>query len=409
MQAAKRIIFWVALLACICCDIIMAFSPSKSPLRMDRVITSMSVQKENLKKGPQDLMESIRNNLKTISKKALPLFLGSAFLLGSFPSDSMAVPSGGRSGGSSFRSAPRSSGTRLNSGGYSSGYSSGYRGGGGVTIAPIMPVTPFYSPFSYGYGFSPFSFFPVPINGNIILIGFLAYFAYSALTSSRTGGSSFSSMDEDTGDYDSGSLGSGATVMKIQVALDSQWSDNGNIMNTLSSLAARRGSVNGRSELASLLSEASIALLRKKSSWSAASCEGEKFKKGLLGSGNDPAKAESFFQKIAVQERAKFERESTNSDYSNREGLIKASSGAAGDVTQAVVSIVVAVRGQSAALRQVSSSVDVNTVLQTLASEALTDEGDNIMAVEVLWTPSEVGNTLSKRDLILDYPELIQL
>ena len=56
-----------------------------------------------------------------------------------------------------------------------------------------------------------------------------------------------------------------------------------------------------------------------------------------------------------------------------------------------------------------SSSTDVATVLQTLASEALTDEGENVMAVEVLWTPSESGTTLSKRELIMDYPELIQL
>jgi uncharacterized membrane protein len=51
----------------------------------------------------------------------------------------------------------------------------------------------------------------------------------------------------------------------------------------------------------------------------------------------------------------------------------------------------------------------VKEILQSLASEALTDEGENIMAVEILWTPSEVGNVLSERDIVQDYPELIRL
>jgi uncharacterized membrane protein len=44
-----------------------------------------------------------------------------------------------------------------------------------------------------------------------------------------------------------------------------------------------------------------------------------------------------------------------------------------------------------------------------LAYEALSDSGENIMAVELLWTPSERGTVVSDRDLIQDYPELMKL
>ena len=65
-------------------------------------------------------------------------------------------------------------------------------------------------------------------------------------------------------------------------------------------------------------------------------------------------------------------------------------------------------KGQSSAYsNSVRSLAEVKRCLQGLAADALTDEGDNVMAVELLWTPSERGNTISKRELIQDYPELI--
>jgi uncharacterized membrane protein len=207
------------------------------------------------------------------------------------------------------------------------------------------------------------------------------------------GGSDFSNED------DVGSLGSGATVLKLQVSLDSNWSQRGNIMETLTDLASRKGSsINSRSDISSLLSEASIALLRRESDWNSATIDGEVF-----NGGNNAIKAEPFYQKLAITERTKFEKESI--------GTIRSSNVVSGSLpTQAVVSILVAIRGKSEAYKKnVSNTREVKEILQSLASEALTDEGENIMAVEVLWTPSEVGNVLSERDIVQDYPELIRL
>ena len=118
------------------------------------------------------------------------------------------------------------------------------------------------------------------------------------------------------------------------------------------------------------------------------------------------SEAEPFYQKLAISERSKFEVESSG-DMS----VIKNSNAGRGLATKTVVSIVVAMRGKSdAALTSGVRSVnDVRNVLQNLAADALTDEGENVMAVEVLWTPSDKFTVMTDRDIIEDYPELIKL
>lgn len=338
-----------------------------------------------------NFIDNLKTTFQSKIMKAIPAILGTALLIGN-PMDTLAASSGSRSGGSSFRSSPRSSSsyssrpssTRLNSGSYSSGYS----------VMP-MPVMPMYGYGYGGFGYSPFSF--IPINGNLLLLGGIAFVAYNLLKN-RIGGTDFSNDDGD-----SGSLGSGATVIKLQLGLDSDWSQSSNIMDALSSVASQRGTVTGRSAIANLLSETSIALLRRKSSWNSASIEGEKF--------NGALKAEPYFQKVAIQERTKFESETTNAPYATiREDNIKNGNYLSSKPTQAVVSLIVAVRGNSDALkRNIRNTNDLSDILQTLASEALTDDGENIMAVEVLWTPSQPGTILTERELIMDYPELIKL
>lgn len=230
-----------------------------------------------------------------------------------------------------------------------------------------------------------FSLFPPP---SVLFLGIGAYVLYNVL-SNRIGGSDFSN------DGDSGSLGQGASVMKLQVSMSADWAKNGNIMQTLADLSSRSGNISGRSQISSLLSDASLSLLRKSDDWTSASFEGESF--------NGASKAEPSFQRIAISERSKFENENT-SPRSSSSSIVQGAS------TEAVVSIIVAVRGRSDALKTSASSVgNIKTILQTLASEALTDDGENIMGVEILWTPNEPGETLSERDIISDYPELMRL
>jgi uncharacterized membrane protein len=130
--------------------------------------------------------------------------------------------------------------------------------------------------------------------------------------------------------------------------------------------------------------------------WVSVAYEGEVFRQG--GQAAEPA-----FQKLAVKERAKFEEETSSV------ATIKPSSSSISR-TECVVSIVVALRGKSSAYgKDVRTLSDLSACLQGLAADALTDDGNNVMAVEVLWTPSDPGNTISPRELIEDYPELIRL
>ena len=284
--------------------------------------------------------------MKSLPSKALPAILGTALLLGN-PSDSFAARSGGRSGGSSFRSGG-GGGYRPSTRVYSGGSSYGYASRPSINIMPAPMFSPFGFGGGFGFGYTPF----IPINGNLLLLGGLAYLAYTVL-SSRVGGSDFSNSRE------AGSLGTGATVLKLQVALDSDWADSSNIMNTLSSLASRRGGsvLGGRSELSALLSEASLALLRRRSSWSAAAIDGENFG-NMMSKGGSIDRAEPFFQRVAVQERAKFESESNgraseSGGATNGGLLLRDDAGSGSKPTQAVVSLIVAIRGQSDALRSV--------------------------------------------------------
>lgn len=192
-------------------------------------------------------------------------------------------------------------------------------------------------------------------------------------------------------------------------------------MDTLSRISQQnsrdKGILTGRSELSTLLSDVSLALLRKRDSWSAAHISGERFN-GMDGA----QRAQPYFQRQVVQERSKFDQEVSPSDDNNRSSdrnsdfvmrrtfVPERGDFASARRTQAVVSMVVAMRGRSDALSQGAvTAAEVARCLQTLASEALTDDGENVMGVEVLWMPSERGRTLSNREMLLDYPELLGL
>ena len=334
-------------------------------------------------------------NLEKFTKKALPVLLGATLLVGNpfFPvQPAEAARSGGRSGGSSFRSAPTSrsmpSRSSTSLGGSRSGYAT--RPSNNIVIAPMggFGYSPFYSPFGFGGGFgfgiSPFSF----LSPNVLVLGLAAYIAVQVL-SNRAGGSDFSNFD------DSGSLGSGATLMKIQVALDDDWSSKGNIMDTLSVVSSKYSDLSSRSALSQLLSDTSLALLRKSADWNAVAYDGEFFR------GGNSREVEPAFQRVAVRERSKFDQETSG---------VARYSGIDSRPTQVVVSLLVALRGKSQAYAdKVSSSRQLKECLQNLAADALTDEGENIMAVELLFTPSEPGSVISERDIIEDYPELLRL
>lgn len=246
------------------------------------------------------------------------------------------------------------------------------------------------------------------------MLGGLAYVAYN-IAKGRTGGTAFFN-DQDT-NSEVGSLGAGATVVKIQVCMDENWTDGNNIMSSLAKLANRNNNnmassaQSDRATLSRMLSEVSMILLRKQSQWVSASIRGERFGGNILNAANDAKRAEPYFQKLAIQERSKFDKETIESRGYNPNEIVYDRNGNVmnGKSTPAVVSIIVAVRGKSDSLRSLTSTRDLADALQTLAAEASSDDGENVLAVEVLWTPSEPGEKMDMRSIIVDYPDLIEL
>jgi len=171
--------------------------------------------------------------------------------------------------------------------------------------------------YGYGFGgFSPFGFgyggfgFPMFLSPNVLVFALAAYIALQVI-SSRAGGSDFGNNDDETS-----SLGSGASLIKLQVSLDDDWSKRGNIMDSLSSISSKNSDLSSRTELSKLLSDASLALLRKSSDWNSVAYEGELYR------GGRSKDVESEFQKVAIRERSKFEEELTSAK-SSREVVSK--------------------------------------------------------------------------------------
>ena len=73
--------------------------------------------------------------------------------------------------------------------------------------------------------------------------------------------------------------------------------------------------------------------------------------------------------------------------------------------TFAVVTIVLAILGDSTVLPKIRSVVDIETCLNRIAVDAQVE--DCVQSTEIVWTPTDLNEILTKQDLLVDYPELI--
>jgi len=351
------------------------------------------------------LLSNVNLFIQTKVIKIIPTILGATlFIINPLPS--FAVRSGGRSGGSSFhssssRSSSSSRRSRSSSGRSSSSSSTRLSSGSSSSSSVSSSLSE---------------------SSSVVTKSSVADDALTTIIVGAVILSSFRSIKKE-----SRSSGSGITVLKLQIAVDMDWSKDDNIINKIYDIAQRKEKISDRKELATLLSDTSLALLRKKDSLNSASLTSDRFNDD--DDDNDGIrKAESFFQKLSILERSKFESEinpsllSTKLDDNDNTmkpyflsmpsklSELSSTSSALTTHTQAVVSLIVAIRGSSDTYEKpIRSTVDLCDCLRLLASEALTDNGENIMAVEVLWTPSQPGTIVTDRELISDYPELIKL
>jgi uncharacterized membrane protein len=287
--------------------------------------------------------------------------------------DALAARTGGRIGGGSFRAPSRSYSAPR--GGYSSpgGYGYGY-GGGGFGFPFLLPF------FGFGGGFG--GLFSILIF--IAIANFLIRSFRSVAGSEDTQILSYNNPQVSVGQVQVGLL---ANARSLQTELNQI------------ALTADTNTASGR---ATVLQEATLALLRHPEYWIYGATESQQ---AALSS------AEAKFNQLALAERSKFTEETlsnVNSQLRNvlKESLLEEDDKLVAQTSQEsgeyiMVTVVVGVDGKLE-LPKINDSEDLRRALQQIGSIG----SDRLLAVEVLWTPQAEGDTLSKDDILAQYPNV---
>jgi uncharacterized membrane protein len=354
----------------------------------------------------------------SLATAAASVALG-ASLLGStalFPLEAQAAMSGGRMGGS-FSAPSRQSYSRPAA---PRSYAPSFRGGGGPIITPYVvpapipfftpPIVPFWgSPFSPGVGV--ISYHRGPGLFDLLFLGGLV-FAMWNIVSSVTSSATMTDRWSDEGSIFSrpqaSPLGVGTSVVRLSVAVNVPNRDDPNsLLSTLSRLAAS-AKTDSRKSVQNLTSQVAVELLRRKSSIVSAATESRKF------GDNHERSAERTFEQWSVQERSKFEKELVSKfggiDTTAATRRSSRASDDGGKATLAVVTLVVSIQGDSTANQipnRIRSLADVEQALRQIAADVRVD--DCLLGAEILWTPEDRDEVLSRRDVIADYPELVNV
>ena len=363
----------------------------------------------NMGKGLAKLFEFAKSKHAALAATVL-LLLTMTF----HPLPSDAVMSGGSMGGSFGASSRRSysAPTRTYSSpsygssygsGYSRGFTSGYYSRPSVVVNPVAPImpSPFYSPFWAPTYYSRPGVV-VSGGGGFGLFGFVTFmgFALAALTAVNSfvggaGGGVLDRVDEAIG----GALGPGVSVAEISVAIDVPNRDDPNSILSVLNRLSNTARTDQRVGMSNLTSQVALELLRRKNQIVASSTRSKHFR--------DSNKASRDFNSLAVKERGKFERESRKFggvDYSQSNRGDTPGGAYDPKATMAVITLLVAVEGDSTKLPIIRSQSDVEEALAKIAADVKVD--GCLQSAEILWTPEERSETLSMKDIVGDYPEL---
>ena len=313
--------------------------------------------------------------LKKIQRICQPL-LKISFVLGLIvvlafgqADNALALRTGGRIGGGSFRMpSTRTYAPRTTPRG------GGYYPGGGFGFPFLLPL------WGFGGGFGG-------------LFGILIFFAianFLVQTFRRVA----SNDGEDMG-YSSNPT---VSVTRLQVGLLAQARDLKTELNKI----AERADTNSPAGKAEILQEASLALLRHPEYWVYAGGSTQQAKLNA---------AESQFNRLSLAERSKFSEETLSnvnnqlksvlakqlpSDTDNPTKLISEGAG-----EYIIVTLLVATLGKSE-LPKIYNPQELRQALRQIGSLP----GEQLLAIEVLWTPQAEGDTLTSDDLLSEYPDL---
>ena len=184
----------------------------------------------------------------------------------------------------------------------------------------------------------------------------------------------------------------GMSVVKLQVACRCKDRSIHSLLPSLQRLGAGADTSTNRG-LGAFVSDAALALLRRRADWEASAGGCEFFREGREGD------AEGAFNRIVLAEGAKFDR---------TENYIRA--GDAGKATTAVVSVIACVYGdmrERIGENVAGSDAATHKALSELAAEATGE--DVVVAAELMWCPDEPEEILGMSDLVESWPELLSL
>ncbi|MBW4462542.1 MAG: DUF1517 domain-containing protein [Nodosilinea sp. WJT8-NPBG4] len=313
------------------------------------------------------MVKQLFQRLKPFLKPLMAMVLAVVLVFGT--AQGAWAAAGGRMGGGSFRApAPRMSPAPRT---YAPGGGGGYYPGGG------------------GFGF-PFLFPFIGIGGGFG--GLFTLLVFIAIANVVVRGLRGATAGDDYDYAAPASSNPPVSIAKLQVGL---LADARALQDDLNRLAttADTGTSQG---LAKLLQETTLALLRHPDYWAYAA--GEEKQTRLIS-------AEQEFNRYTLSARSQFSAE-TLSNVNNQLTQAEPQALLTGDTDQApgeyiLATVVVATQGKLD-LPNVYSSADLRQALSQIGAVS----GENLLAVEVLWTPQQSGETLSGDELIAQYPEL---
>lgn len=316
------------------------------------------------------MKQTLMQRLQPLLKTAIVFTMIFSLVFG-YAHDALAAGrSGGRMGGGSFRrSMPSRSYRAPSNGGYNTGgYRGGYGGGGGFFFFP-----------------SPWLFLGGGGGSLLTLLVLMAVGSYLVQTFRRA-----------ADDGESGVSRSTISVAKVQVGL---LADARSLQKELNQIALKSNTNTGAG-LAKLLQESTLALLRHPEYWVYGGTES---KQARLES------AEAEFNRMILMERSKVAGETL----SNVAGELKQKDTSAIAVASPaelaerdpgayiVVTLIVGTEGKLN-LPTINDESDLRTAINMLGAVS----SDQLMAVEVLWTPQADGDVLTRDDMVSDYPSL---
>jgi uncharacterized membrane protein len=330
------------------------------------------------------MYKQLISRIKPLLKSLFAIGLVLTLALGN-ADGALAARSGGRIGGGSFRAPARSysspSRTYAPSGG---GYYPGGGFGGGFGFPFLLPF------FGFGGGFG----------GLFSILIFISIANFLVQSFRRAGGET-----NEVGGGGGYSAPTTVSVARLQVGL---LAEARGLQSELDSLAktADTDTANGRAQV---LQESTLALLRHPEYWVYAGAESVQTRLEA---------AEAKFNQFSLAERSKFTEE-TLSNFNNQlrqagsnqvlpsaqvNGELVGSdvNGAPGEYI--VVTVIVGTQGKLQ-LPSVKNSDDLRQALRQIGGVS----SEQLLAVEVLWTPQANGDTLTADDMLAGYADLVMI